>query len=278
MLLKNTKNHRHFLYKILFNIEILALNFILFASPVLTQSATSNPEIQNNIQNKGIKLKIPKRGLPGRRETGSTRSPNNCIGGNVPILALLLPSTNLGLTTDAYPQFFWHMPKNKDQMVKFALSQEDEEKQKSTVIYSTIFKPNSEVGITSLTLPRNGKVPPLRINQTYKWSVSLICNLQDTSPRSVITVYGWVQRVAISKNISNQLNKLNPQDRITFYAAQGIWFNLLLNLADLRACQPFDTALSDTWVSLLKEVDLQALAQQPILQKCAAKEEKGSRE
>ena len=215
-------------------------------------------------------VNIPKKGLPGRRENGGTRR-ESCMSGELPQLALLLPPTNIGLTSAAYPRFFWYTPKNTAQKVKFTLHKVDETGQR-TLVYNTTFQPSRESGVISLTLPSQ-TIPPLAINQAYQFSVSLLCDPQDTSPNSVITVYGWVQRVAVSNNVESTLKQLSPRDRISVYAEQGLWFDVVSTLADLRACNSSDTTLLATWVSVVKQTALfkaEAIAQQPLLQKCSS--------
>lgn len=214
-------------------------------------------------------VNIPKKGLPGRRENGGTRR-ESCMSGELPLLALLLPSTNIGLTTAAYPRFFWYTPKNTAQKVNFTLHKVNETGQR-TLVYNTTFQPSRESGVTSLTLPSQRNLAPLEINQLYQFSVSLICG-QDTSP-NIITVYGWVQRVALSNNVESTLKQLSRRERISVYAEQGLWFDLVSTLADLRACNPSDPTLVATWVSVVKQTALfkaEAIAQQPLLQKCSS--------
>ncbi|MBW4564387.1 MAG: DUF928 domain-containing protein [Mojavia pulchra JT2-VF2] len=255
---------------------LTVLSLLHCSLPVLGQVHNSNqptpgqpnPRDNSKNQNGDVKVNIPDRGLPGRREVGGTRGPNTCISSSseIPTLTLLLPPTNLGLTTAAYPRFFWYTPTNKAHRVKFSLYQVNEQTQQDTLVYDTTFIPNRAAGISSLTLPSNSNVPPLAINQLYQWSVSIICNPQDTSPRSMMTVDGWVQRVAINPNVANKLQQISQRDRILVYAEQGLWFDLLSTVADLRTAQPSDTTLLNTWVSLLTQVNLETIAQQPLLQ------------
>jgi hypothetical protein len=228
------------------------------------------PKQTGNRSNKSgtIQVKIPIKKLPARREAGSTRR-GSCISGDPALVALLLPATNLGLTSAAYPRFFWYSPQNTAQQTQFSLYQIDERSRQRTLLYNTIFKPNAEAGVTSLALPSQDKIPPLEINQTYYWTVSIICDRTDPSPRSVITVDGWIQRVALSKNVVNQLQQLNPKERIPIYAEQGLWFDTLSTVAELRACNPSDNNLSNLWINLLQQAELVELAQQPLQQKCS---------
>ncbi|MDJ0736645.1 MAG: DUF928 domain-containing protein [Nostocaceae cyanobacterium] len=229
---------------------------------VLNLLVTGNAAKAQNQQNDDREVKVPKRGLPGRRENGGTRGPNgNCLTGDVALLALLLPKTNLGLTTSAYPRFFWYNPENTAKKGKFVLYKVDKQMRSLTPVYATTFKPNQKSGITSLNLPQDGKIPPLTANQNYLWSVSLICNPKDNSPRSVITVEGWVQRVQVNKYLAIKLQLLNQRDRLTIYAQEGLWFDLLSTLADLHTCHPEDTSISNRWTQILNQVDLQAIAQ-----------------
>ncbi|MFQ4144801.1 DUF928 domain-containing protein [Chlorogloeopsis sp. ULAP02] len=228
----------------------------------------SKPKQTNNRSNKSgnLQVKIPVKKLPARREAGSTRR-GSCISGDPALLALLLPTTNLGLTSAAYPQFFWYSPKNTAQQTKFSLYKIDE--QARTLLYNTTFKPSTEAGVTSLALPNQDKTSPLEINQTYYWTVSIICDLTDPSPSSVITVDGWIQRVALSQNVTNQLQQLNSKERIPIYAEQGLWFDTLSTVAELRACNPSDKNLSNLWINLLQQVELAEFAQQPLQQECS---------
>jgi hypothetical protein len=77
-------------------------------------------------------VNIPKKGLPGRRENGGTRR-ESCMSGELPQLAVAVTPTNIGLTSTAYPRFFWYTPKNTAQKVKFILHKVDETGQRTLV-------------------------------------------------------------------------------------------------------------------------------------------------
>ncbi|ARV63189.1 hypothetical protein BZZ01_23240 [Nostocales cyanobacterium HT-58-2] len=222
------------------------------ANPLVVKQST---QTDNRLkQNSNLQVKLPKKKLPAGRENGGTRR-ESCMSGELPVLALLLPPTNIGFTTSAYPRFFWYTPKNTAQKVNFSLHKVDEKSGQRTLVYNTTLQPSPESGITSFALPSQG-IPPLAINQPYQWSVSLVCNTQDTSPNSVITVDGWVQRVALSNNVESKLKQLSPKEQISVYAEQGLWFDLVSTLADLRACNPSDTNLLGSWVSVVKQTAL----------------------
>ncbi|XHX79843.1 MAG: DUF928 domain-containing protein [Stenomitos frigidus ULC029] len=211
-------------------------------------------------------FKPPQRGLPGRREGGGTRNPLVCIQGSPSQLIALLPATNLGLTTAAYPRFFWFMPKSKAKLAEFTLFEVDAQGEDRAPLYKTTFSIDGTAGVASLSLPSNATLPPLAVGKDYRWSVSLVCSVSDRSRD--ITVDGWVQRVAIKADLAKQLATAKPSDRVRLYASNGIWFDTVTTLADQRYTNPKDAALTKSWAALLQSVQLQTIADQPLLQQC----------
>ncbi|NRB07970.1 MAG: DUF928 domain-containing protein [Richelia sp.] len=83
------------------------------------------------------------------------------------------------------------------------------------LLYEKTFKPIPRSGISSFKRPQDGTINTLAINQNYLWSVSIICNLQDNSPKSVITSYGWVRRVSLDQVTSDKIPTLSQSDRLS---------------------------------------------------------------
>ncbi|MDJ0799948.1 MAG: DUF928 domain-containing protein [Calothrix sp. MO_167.B12] len=248
--------------------KLLACSLVLSGFPLV-----ANAQILPQTGLKSSKqVKVPKVDVPGKRESGGTRGPGEvCISGKVALLALVLPKTNIGFTTAAYPQFFWYAPSNKAQQVRFSLYKVDRKLQKlqfppqEPPIYQKIFKPIPQSGINSFRLPKDEKIDPLAINQDYLWSVSIICNLQDTSPSSRITSYGWVRRVPLDPQIAKKLPQLSQRDRLPIYGQAGLWFNFITTLADLRACNVGDRNLLTQWQRTLTQVNLEYISQEKLL-------------
>lgn len=229
-----------------------------------------------------VEFKPPQRGIPGRREGGGTRDPIPCTQGTPNRLTALMPQTNLGLTTAAYPRFFWFMPKTRAKLAEFTLVEVDPKLAQAKVtdqkwqealdaalastnpVYKTTFSITGTSGIASLALPSNANIPPLTVGKDYYWSVSLICN----SGKSTIKVNGWVQRVTPDANLTAQLLKANPSDRVTLYASNGYWFDTIDTLANLRCLYPKEPSLKTGWSQLLQSVKLNAIADQPLMQNC----------
>lgn len=240
----------------------LALMLVLSSFPFAADAQTLPQASLKSLK----QVKVPDVDRPGRRESGGTRGPGDmCISGKVPLLALLLPTTNVGFTTAAYPRFFWYTPNNKAQQVRFSLYKVDQKLRQRTLIYEKSFKPIRQPGINSFDLPRDGKVDPLAINTNYLWSVSIICNFKDNSPNSTITSYGWVRRVLLDRQNRDKLPKLSQRDRLAIYSQTGLWFNFLTTLADLRTCYVYDRNLSDRWQRTLTQVNLKSISQEKLL-------------
>ncbi len=216
-----------------------------------------------------VEFKPPRRGVPGRREGGGTRDPRACIQGNPARLAAIMPETNLGLTTTAYPRFFWYMPKTRAKFAEFALFEVNEKLEETTTVYKTTFSLAGTPGVASLALPAQATLPPLTVGKDYRWSLKLICNPSaPNDSQQNPAVNGFVQRVEPDATLSSKLAKADPRDRVALYANNGIWFDTITTLAELRCARPQDTGLAASWSALMKSVKLDVIAEQPLIQQC----------
>ncbi|EKQ67792.1 protein of unknown function DUF928 [Leptolyngbyaceae cyanobacterium JSC-12] len=206
-----------------------------------------------------VEFKPPKRGIPGRREGAGTRGPA-CVQSS-PNLTALLPQTNLGLTTADYPQFFWYIPQTRAKTVRFELFKGNEQEPERELVYQKTLNISGKPGIMSFALPSDTQVPPLSVGQDYYWTVTLLCNPAD--PINNIYVGGWVQRVEVEPPLAKQLTAAKSGDRVKLLAENGIWFDTVAALAEMRCINPKDTTLSSSWSELLKSVKLNKVAEQP---------------
>lgn len=211
-------------------------------------SETSGPEeIENTRWNQ---FTAPDKGVPGRREGGGTRGPS---------LTALVPETLMGLTLSARPTFYYHVSAPlKDSMVEFEMADEED-----NTIYKTTFKMNTpEGGIFSVSIPDSETSPVLEVGQTYR----LYLTVKNSDGSFLDLVTGWVKRVELSSSMMTQLDGTNLQESLDIYEREVIWYDALAALAELRSSNPEDAQLDLQWSQLLKEVKLEPLAQQPLLQ------------
>lgn len=223
--------------------------------PMGALAVESDPPVSDKpvkTQSGGPMFVPPKLQLPSRAAGDTTRGA--CT---VPLLPVSNP---IGLTVAEYPLFFMFVPKTSPQTVEFLL--EDENKSE---IYKTTFRITGDSGIISLRLPATATVPPLEIGKNYQWSFSLNCNPQDQADQLVFA-NGLIQRVEPGPTLGMQLQKATGRDRVAAYAAAGIWYDAVATLAGLRRANPTDPVLASDWEDLLKQVGLNDVAQQPLVQ------------
>ncbi|NJR19426.1 MAG: DUF928 domain-containing protein [Calothrix sp. CSU_2_0] len=247
----------------------LILNWLIFGLPAAVCAVNfrgQNFLLSSAIskQNSRIKLKKPpSRGLPAKREAGGTRRyGSTCFTGGIP-LTLLLPEDGFGLTTSAYPRFFWYVPENTAKKVEFSLyrvNQKTKAKQKQ-LVYKQSLQPSKQAKVQSIQLPKNRQISPLQINQLYQWSVTIFCTPENDASEVSRTVEGWVERVTLPQRVARNLQTLSPKNRLFVYAERGLWFDLLSTLAELHYYRPSDVSLSDITTDIFEQVELSELTQ-----------------
>jgi len=199
---------------------------------------------------------VPVQGLPGRRLGGGTRNPEGYIE-QMPLVALI-PETNLGITTAAYPQFLFYLPAaNEIRDVEFVLYNEADD-----LVYETTVSVAPTAGIFSMDL---AEVAPLQLNKNYHWYFSIIADdrAQDMS------VDGWTRRVELSTWIQEQsldpslalrLETAAPLERVRLlYQEAQLWHDAAVMLEDLQQTTPNSRAIAEEWNHLLQAVNLSEL-------------------
>lgn len=224
-------------------------------------------------------------GKPGRREGGGTRNP--CFKGATTVTALIPlikfqeKQLAYGTTLQASPTFFAYVPpayvpisdqenssgeaKPKTRLVEFLLQQEDNKE-----IYRASFTVPPSAGIVSITLPIYENSPSLEVDKNYLWSFSLICDADtykaDPSDNSIkISGLGSIKRVNPQPSLEMLLKEASPRERFLAYAKEGIWYDALSTLAELRRTNPNNPQLEADWRELLKSIQLDNIAQQPLV-------------
>lgn len=202
-------------------------------------------------------------GRPGRRVGGGTRG--GCAFGNPSRLTALLPESNLGLTTQPYPTFYWFIPQNTAQFVEFSLYRAEAAAttEQQQLVYRSTFAVSGAAGVASLKLPESAGLAPLELGQDYQWSVALVCNAD--ARQQDLRVDGWVQRLEPTDDLAAQLATEPASSQVALYAANGFWFDALDQLIALRQTYPAATTVQTRWSEFLASVKLDEIAEQPIL-------------
>ena len=173
-----------------------------------------------------------------------------------------------GLTTEKYPSFWFFVPYQKSAINSIEFVLKDESSKLSQTLYRTKVTIPEVPGIISIRL--SATTPPLQVDRMYHWffKMKIICNPQQ--PPEQEYVEGWVQRVNLNPKLVDSPKQVTPQQRVNLYAENGIWYDALTTLAELRLAKPEDPTLAVEWINLLKSVDLENLAKQPLIKCCQA--------
>ena len=91
----------------------------------------------------------------------------------------------------------------------------------------------------------------------------MICDPKDRS--ADVVVDGWIQRVEADPILQSEIQKAKPSDRVSLYAANGIWYDTVAAMVASRQSTPNNSTVSREWSDLLKSVGLGAVAQAPIV-------------
>ncbi|NET57240.1 MAG: DUF928 domain-containing protein [Symploca sp. SIO2E6] len=195
-------------------------------------------------------------GASGRLSCSRGSADNSQITALVPITQEAEPEnetgttreTVWGLTVDEYPTFWFYLPYWLTSTCYAEFVLEDET---GTEVYKTTLTDSQDShGVVSIQLPATE--PKLKQGQWYQWKLLFYPGV--TKP---ISVNGWVKRVELEPQIS--------EEGVAFYEQTGIWYDPLTKLAKLRIQDPQDEELQAEWEKLLGAVNLEAIAQEPIL-------------
>ena len=96
-----------------------------------------------------------------------------------------------------------------------------------------------------ITLQANPESPPLEMGKTYQWSVVLVCG-ERPSP-SDPGISSWVRRIPQTQRV-NQGSNL---EQAAWYGEQGIWYDALTSLVELKRSQPDNQELIKIWNEFL---------------------------
>lgn len=205
----------------------------------------------------------PDRGEPAGRGLGGGQR-GNCLTALVPVTQISGGDLYWGLTTVDRPTLWFHLSKPLAAPASGKWLLQDEAGQ---VRYSSPFTlPQQSAGTISLSLPMTA--PPLQVGQSYRWSVSLECDPEVVD--APVRLEGQLKRVAVPAQLQTQLAAAKtPIEKAAVYAQQGIWHDALSTLGlSLRQEKSGDRAIVAAWTDLLRQVNLDNAASDPVLPCC----------
>jgi hypothetical protein len=200
----------------------------------------------------------PSKGFPAMREAAISRG--SCFNSGSKLVALAPKFSQKGLnggeseeqsvwgkTTMEYPTVWFFVPfGDRSTQLEFVLQNREDE-----VIYSSIVPTPSQDGVVGVKIPKSQK--PLVLDRHYRWTLKAKFGCGESAPEQRY-VDGWIQRVALPAGVDVASNP----DR-------GIWYDAVTSLAERRSQEPNNMQLKQDWRELLKAVNLEMLAVQPLL-------------
>lgn len=271
--------------KLILTVSLILSSITQYVPQVIAQ--TKKPEITNQRSQPSKKTNSPKKStsrpvfvppkLPkgltpvsGRRTGMGSR--DNCPAVPIPLTALVpfqgeqqvSKQTNKsntgivgGLTTLKRPKFLFYIPYTQDLAGSSAEFSLQDNKGMDVHRIKTSLPPKP--GVIDISLPNTVS---LQTGQTYSWYFKVRCS--DKKASLPMYTEGYIQRNNLDFRIKEQLKvAANPRKKITIYAKEGIWFDALNMLAQLRQSSQ-DAAVEKDWQILLKSVELDNIATAPL--------------
>ncbi|GAB4535410.1 MAG: DUF928 domain-containing protein [Pleurocapsa sp.] len=242
--------------KIFYIIPLLSCFLVSLSNPGQIALA-QRQESANNSQEKKISFNLPtppSRGTPlGRHKGGGSRS--SCQ--DYQNLTALVPANNnvvWGKTVATHPEFLFYLPQGS--AIEFVLQDEED----NYIYHTNLEVPPENQGVVSISIPRTAT--PLENNKIYQWTLSLSCG---NNSGAFVYVQGSIEKVALETNIQTQLATANEPKKAVIYAREGIWYDAIALLAQLRKDNPNDNQVNTMWNELLEQVALKEISSQPIL-------------
>ena len=169
-----------------------------------------------------------------------------------------------GLTTSEKPRFLFYVPYTQNlENSNAEFSLQDSE---GTDVYRKEISLPQQPGVISISLPNT--VESLKPERSYRWYFKVRCKQE----RGNLPIYveGDIQRISLNSRLKQELKAaVEPRQKIAVYAKEGIWFDALNMLAQIRQSPVQDASLKaslkEDWQSLLDSVDLNNIATAPLL-------------
>ena len=194
----------------------------------------------------------------GSREGGPKKLEGKVLTALVPEMTIgekQIPLV-LGLTSKAETNLYFYLPyeSQPSRKVKFVLLNDEEEE-----IYEETFQFTEIPGIVTVRLPQ-----VLEVGQKYNWL--FIFKYNPRNPSADEFVEGWIKRVELNPELVTELKNATLPEQFLLYANNGLWFDALNIISELRRLNPEDEALKADWTEFLQSVDLEDIAPESIVE------------
>jgi hypothetical protein len=220
----------------------------------------------------------PDQNAPGSRSGAASRGchiTNKKVTALVPIYQqninqgqkIVVPITQVwGLTNAEHPSFFFFVPYNASSIANIEFVLQEKTNNKSQTLYRTYLTSPESPGIISVNLPP--AKASLEVGKMYHWFFKVWVRCDPKKPAQLDYADGWVQRMNKNLALTEQLKQATLPQKAQLYAANGVWYDAIMSLAELRLNNPDNEALKTQWTALLNAVGLEEIANQQLINCC----------
>lgn len=248
-------------------LHLAAISCFLSLAVVLTYFSIEVQAKERQISREIAQIfRSPNRGVPPNAAGAASRSSGSqCRKDANTKLSLisLMPDNNFGLTLSNNPTLLFYIPPTSARTAEFIIK-DDEDRD----IYRKTLALTGMPGIISVPAMEESNIPVLQIDRNYQWYFVIICNPNNRFDD--ISVQGWLQRMEASPVLTEEIKQAQGIDRVAVYAKNGIWYDAIATIAQLRYQYPNNTELAKSWQELLKSVGLEQVVNEPLINCCRA--------
>jgi Domain of Unknown Function (DUF928) len=222
------------------SLKMLLFLAILFGSAQISRADSFDPP--------------PGQGEPGSTAGGASRPiKSSCLvhPEKTDSLTPLSPKTYLGLTAQARPTFWVYVPETPAQTLEFSLF----DRQRKGIYQTRIKISNTASGLVQIPLPETA--PELTPNQSYAWTVALVCNPKRRTEDWVAN--GWIQRQPLNVQLQKHLKQTKTDlERVKLYHQSQFWYDAIALL--IQPAQTSSAASNQAWTETVKAAGLNQIA------------------
>lgn len=199
------------------------------------------------------------KGQPQKTSGGASRDSGVCPQDHShsnPYLLPVIPAQAQALTISEHPTLLAYVPETSANQIYFSIINANN----GDHLYHR-YIPVSDAGIINVTIPDD--TPGLELHQSYQWSMSLICE-SSLAPDSPL-VEGSIERIKLDSSLNVSLASLSPLEQVSVLGEQGIWYDAIANLAQIRQQFPNNPEIQEAWQSFLNGEGLESIVSQPFM-------------
>jgi uncharacterized protein DUF928 len=231
---------------------------VLWSAMGMAAGSTSPPSIRKvqSTTESGDSLPLykPRKGsMPRGRVDGGFRGGDK----GEPVLRVLAPD-HVGFTVKGEPPLYWYLSKQTSLPVEFTLV---DTRAIPPIVEMSLSSP-AHAGVQKVWLKDLGK--SLEPGVQYLWSVSLIPDPESRSRD--IMARGTIERIPFDEALMLDLVKPCKRETIYVFADKGVWYDAIACVCELIDANPHDPALRKLRASLLKQIDLNDVAEHDLKQ------------